>query len=232
MDDALMVERPTWGPCTRCGGSWKGKWPQRKPRCCAKCGSNYWDTGYSSPESEQLAKQMKENRLRQKERDSRFLTPRAQEREQKNEVREALETLYRHGLTAPSLPSNGSRGLTPPPPPVETAVFTLPPRREPPQPEHMVSVARRSGVTTTSTTTSVVGGIEVGDHNPAEVTHAQTQPEVHDVDEPGAAEEASDESREAAPSCCSRPLITEGICLNCGYGLERKVTVTDGNNDR
>src|SRR5258708_869455 len=104
MDDALMVERPTWGPCTRCGGSWKGKWPQRKPRCCAKCGSNYWDAEYSSPESEQLAKQMKENRLKQKERDSRFLTPKAQEREQRSEVQAALETLYRHGLTAPSLP--------------------------------------------------------------------------------------------------------------------------------
>ena len=36
-------DRPTWGPCTRCGHVWRGHWPNRPPRGCARCGSTGWN---------------------------------------------------------------------------------------------------------------------------------------------------------------------------------------------
>lgn len=35
-------DRPTWGPCTRCGHTWKGHWANHPPRGCARCGSTGW----------------------------------------------------------------------------------------------------------------------------------------------------------------------------------------------
>lgn len=35
-------DRPTWGPCTRCGYIWRGNWANHPPRGCARCGSTGW----------------------------------------------------------------------------------------------------------------------------------------------------------------------------------------------
>jgi hypothetical protein len=37
------VPRPTWGPCTRCGHTWQGYYPRKKPVFCTNCQSRYWD---------------------------------------------------------------------------------------------------------------------------------------------------------------------------------------------
>jgi hypothetical protein len=37
------VDRPSWGPCLRCGYTWKGLWKNQKPRHCAKCHAPNWD---------------------------------------------------------------------------------------------------------------------------------------------------------------------------------------------
>jgi hypothetical protein len=37
------LTKPVWGPCTRCGHVWTGKWANRRPRHCARCHSNGWD---------------------------------------------------------------------------------------------------------------------------------------------------------------------------------------------
>jgi hypothetical protein len=38
------LDKPIWGPCTRCGYIWTGKWANRRPRHCARCHSAGWDT--------------------------------------------------------------------------------------------------------------------------------------------------------------------------------------------
>ena len=37
------LTKPVWGPCTRCGYVWNGKWAKRRPRHCARCHSSGWD---------------------------------------------------------------------------------------------------------------------------------------------------------------------------------------------
>ena len=36
-------DRPTWGPCTRCGHTWKGLTVGRPPTACPRCGSAGWN---------------------------------------------------------------------------------------------------------------------------------------------------------------------------------------------
>lgn len=207
LKDAPLVPRPTWGPCTRCGATWRGKWPQRKPKCCAKCGNLYWDVPYSSYEAEQASKAAKEERSRLN--DVRMLTRKAKE----DEVAKALEVLHRHGLRLPApvapvtpiargvpatpftpMPPKNGTGMTPPPPPI----FELPPLVKPDPMEALRDL----------------GSME---------------PEVP-VEEPSSVEEP-DPDQLIQATCCSKPLVADGVCLNCGAGAERKVEINDGNDE-
>lgn len=40
--------------CLRCGHRWQGRWPNIRPRCCARCHSSSWDTETDNPRARQL----------------------------------------------------------------------------------------------------------------------------------------------------------------------------------
>jgi predicted nucleic acid-binding Zn-ribbon protein len=43
--------RPLWGPCTRCGHTWRGHWRNLPPRGCPRCGSSGWRVESTRPDA-------------------------------------------------------------------------------------------------------------------------------------------------------------------------------------
>jgi predicted nucleic acid-binding Zn-ribbon protein len=140
-------ERPIWGPCTRCGHTWKGHWAGRPPRGCPRCGSTGWDRApqtsrHRSPDDPPNPKWGKYKKRRQPE----------------LETRPPVATLRR--LTPPPRPEDSMRRGMVPPPSVRFA------EREAPQPESFVSgasstVERGASIPEAAGSTPVSRSIEV-----------------------------------------------------------------------
>jgi len=192
--DCAMVPRPKWGPCTRCGHSWYGMYPRRKPVCCAGCGTTYWQKPYVSKATKQQGQRIREIR-------SSTEPPPVSE---KTSLENWLEAVYRETVRRPLQTDGplitpfdrGSIKMTPPPPPVEPVMVL--PRREAPTPETFVT------------------------RNHEEETSAKPKPDDVHSEQPPLAEEVS--APPALPDdgsrCCGSPLIVEGFCVSCGAGLE------------
>ena len=215
MASVTHVNRPHWGPCTRCGHDWYGLKPQ-KPKNCPNCRSPYWDRPYS-------------------------LGPR-RKREPKFPGSWDGKKLYGQRRNKLQVVTAAPASLTPPPLPsfeLNQPVRSFPDRflDGPPQPERMI---RHEGNSLTPPVApapepvpeSALAANPVDDQLEKEEPVNETEPESGVAEPtvelaPSGGESQTTETD--GPKCCSRPTYIDGFCINCGTGLE---TVTHGHNHR